>query len=478
MPIVDSDFAVVVDTPYGSLRGLPDDRGKGVEFRGVRFATAERFKPPVPVTSWFGVYDATSYGAQCPQSSSMLERALGGGSLAASEDCLSLNVFTPACDDRARPVVVWIHGGAFTTGTGSTPWYHGGALATRGDVVVVTINYRLGVFGFSGRTNCGLRDQVVALQWVQACIASFGGDPAAVTIMGESAGGASVVALMATPGAAGLFHHAVAMSPSLKQLRSGERADEALAEFLTVAEAASLDELRDAPVDLLIDVQSKILAPTTAGFTGFSPCCDGDFVTLPILETAVVNPIPFVIGTTRDEMRLFHAFDPAVIALDEVALLDHAERRFPGRGEHAVDQYRGARIDADVPRLYSAILTDEVFRRPMLAFADARAAAGMPTWTYWFTWASPAFDGVLGSCHAVDIPFAFHNFDRDGVEQFIGNDSLRTHVADAYAGAMIALAQRGEPGWPRHDLETRPMMVFDVHSRVEHDPDETVRRLW
>ena len=216
---------MVVDTPYGSLRGLPDDSGKGVEFRGVRFATAERFKPPVPVTSWFGVYDATSYGAQCPQSSSMLERALGGGSLAASEDCLSLNVFTPACDDRARPVVVWIHGGAFTTGTGSTPWYHGGALATRGDVVVVTINYRLGVFGFSGRTNCGLRDQVVALQWVQACIASFGGDPAAVTIMGESAGGASVVALMATPGAAGLFHHAVAMSPSLKQLRSGERAE-------------------------------------------------------------------------------------------------------------------------------------------------------------------------------------------------------------------------------------------------------------
>lgn len=470
----------VADTPYGHVRGAPfsvADR-TGAVFKGIRFATSDRFEAPVAVTGWEGELDATSYGAQCPQLSSMLERALGGSSTDADEDCLFLNVFTPACDDRGRPVVVWIHGGAFTTGSGSTPWYHGGELAMRGDVVVVTINYRLGVFGFSGRANCGLRDQVVALEWVHRCISAFGGDPGSVTIMGESAGGASVIALMATPSASGLFHRAIAMSPSLGQLRSGERADEALGEFLMATEAGSLAELRTAPVDSLLAVQGEILRPTSAGFTGFSPCSDGALVPEAILDAAAASPVPLLIGTTRDEMRLFHAFDPIVNALDDDALHDHAELRFPGRSKHAVAAYRAARPHTDAPRTYSAMLTDEVFRRPMLVFAEARAAAGSPTWTYWFTWASPAFDGAIGACHAVDIPFAFHNLDRAGVEQFIGSGADRTAVADAYSGAMIALATHGDPGWPTHDSATHPTMIFDVHSRVEDDPDADVRQLW
>ncbi|MEY4229656.1 MAG: hypothetical protein RLZZ362_505, partial [Actinomycetota bacterium] len=215
---------IILTTPFGAVRGLRRD--DVCVFKGIRYATAERFRPPQPVTSWDGELDATAYGPQAPQLVGMMERALGGSSLPSSEDCLSLSVFTPGdattSPGTARPVLVWIHGGAFTTGTGSMPWYDGSELVRRGDVVVVTINYRLGALGFSGRTNCGLADQVCALEWVQRMIASFGGDPGNVTIFGESAGGSSVVALMAVPSAAPLFHQAFAMSPSIGQLRSGE----------------------------------------------------------------------------------------------------------------------------------------------------------------------------------------------------------------------------------------------------------------
>jgi para-nitrobenzyl esterase len=472
---VDCDTAVA-NTPFGPIRGVPGSAG--LVFRGIRYATAERFEAPIAVTGWEGELDASADGPQCPQLFGMLERALGGSAATSSEDCLSLNVYTPACDDRRRPVMVWIHGGGFTTGSGSMPWYHGGALASRGDVVVVAINYRLGVFGFSGRTNCGLRDQIAALEWVHACIGAFGGDAASVTIVGESAGGASVVALMATPAANGLFHRAVAMSPSLGQLRSGERADDALAQFVAAAGVEHLDDLRLVPVDALLDVQREILKPTSAGFTGFSPCTDGDLVPRPIIESAGANPVPLMIGTTRDEMRLFHAFDPAVNALDDAAVAVQAERRFPGRGDEVVRRYQAARSHTAPSLTYSAIITDELFRMPMLALADARSEAGLPTWVYWFTWASPAFNGILGSCHAVDIPFLFDNLHHPGVEQFLGADPNRSRVALAYGDAVIAHATHAQPGWPAHHPTSRATMVFDVHSRVELDPDFQIRSMW
>ena len=476
--------SIVVDTPFGRVRGRLADANDATgatgaaTFLGIRYATAERFEAPVAVRSWAGELDATRAGASCPQLPGMLERALGDSTVPANEDCLSLNVFTPGCDDEARPVLVWIHGGGFTTGSGSMPWYHGGELASRGDVVVVTINYRLGVFGFSGRANCGLRDQIVALEWVQACVASFGGDPAAVTIVGESAGGSSVVALMATPSAATLFRGAVAMSPSLGQLRTGDRADEALDQYLAAAEVRTLDDLRAAPVDLLLAVQADILRPASAGFTGFSPCNDGELVPMPILEAAAQHAAPLMIGTTRDEMRLFHAFDPAVNTLDEAGLEAHVERRFPGRSAEVIATYRSARSTTGAAHVYSAMLTDEVFRNPMIALADLRSQTGSPTYAYWFTWASPAFDGTLGSCHAVDIPFLFHTLDRAGVELFIGSDPDRSKVAKAYSHAVIALTRTGDPGWAPHESATRPMMIFDVDSRVEHHADHAVRQLW
>ena len=472
---------IILTTPFGAVRGL--QRDDVAVFKGIRYATAERFLPPQPITSWDGELDATAYGPQAPQLVGMMERALGGSSLPSSEDCLSLNVFTPAdattTPGAPRPVLVWIHGGAFTTGTGAMPWYDGSELVRRGDVVVVTINYRLGALGFSGRTNCGLADQVCALEWVQQMIGSFGGDPGNVTIFGESAGGSSVVALMAVPSAAPLFHRAFAMSPSIGQLRSGERADEALADLLAEAGVDSLDELSGVPVERVLAAQDALLKRNPgAGLTDFSPCDGTDLVPDPILPAAAASTVPLVVGTTRDEMLLFTTFDPAMADLDEARLETLVSARLGERTELALDRYRAARPGASLVGLFGAVQTDVAFRVPARRLAEERIAAGNTTWMYWFTWASPAFHGRLGSCHAMDIPFGFHNLDRKGVPQFTGDGDDRVPVADAYSGAVLDLARTGAVAWPAYDTTTRSTMVFDVVSHVVDDPEAAIRELW
>ncbi|MEX0848199.1 MAG: carboxylesterase family protein [Ilumatobacteraceae bacterium] len=469
---------ITVTTSFGAVRGL--QRDDIAVFKGIRYASAERFGLPSPITSWEGEFDATSYGPQAPQLVGMMERALGGSSLPSSEDCLTLNVFTPSVEGGpARPVLVWIHGGAFTTGTGAMPWYDGSQLVRRGDVVVVTINYRLGALGFSGRTNCGLADQVCALQWVQQMIGSFGGDPHDVTIFGESAGGSSVVALMAAPTAAPLFHRAFAMSPSIGQLRSGERADEALAELLAEAGVTTLAELADLPTEQVLAAQDAMLKRNPgAGLTDFSPCEGSDLIPAPLLAAAAANPVPLVIGTTRDEMLLFTTFDPALADLDEARLEALVAARLGERTQVALERYRTVRPDASLVGLFGAVQTDVAFRVPARRLADERVNAGNPTWMYWFTWASPAFHGRLGSCHAMDIPFAFHNLDRKGVPQFTGDGDDRIPVADAYSGAVLGLARSGAAPWPAYDTTTRSTMVFDVSSGVVDDPEPEIRELW
>jgi para-nitrobenzyl esterase len=467
---------VTVDLPAGSLHAL--GRGDQLAVRGIRYATAERFAPAVPVERWTGILDATAYGPQCPQRFSLLEQALGSADHPASDDCLSLNVVTPGADAAGRPVLVWIHGGGFTTGTSSMPWYDGGALARRGDVVVVSVNYRLGAWGFAGRSNLGLHDIVLALRWVRANIGALGGDPERVTIFGESAGGCAVVALMAMPSTAGLFQAAYAMSPSLNQLRGPDRADEALAAYLRAAGAAALDELRDAPVDVLLDAQAALLGDVGNAFTSFSPCVGSDGLPADALERAAANPVPLVVGTTRDEMHLFSSFSPATAAMTDAQLEHFAAQRFGEAAPVALAAYRELRPGDAPGRIASAIQTDEVFRVPARRLAEARVGHGTPTWMYWFTWATPAFGGVLGSCHALDIPFTFHNLDRPAVHGFTGDAPERRAVADAASDAVLRLATDRAPGWPAYDLARRATLHIDVTSRIVDDPEAALRTLW
>jgi para-nitrobenzyl esterase len=463
-------------TPFGPVDGLDRD---GIKvFKGIPYAVAERFVHPILVRAWDGTLDASTYRPQCPQIPSALERLLGSSKLPLDEDCLHLNVFTPGCDDARRPVLVWVHGGAFVTGGGAMPWYDGSSLARLGDVVVVTFNYRLGALGFTGTTNAGLADQVAALTWVQSAIAAFGGDPDNVTVFGESAGGASVVALLAVPTAAGLFHRAMAMSPSITQLRDPARADAAQAELLSRAGASSLDDLGAAPLDVVLDAQRGLLKDPAGAFTAFAPTPDGSFVPGDILAAAAADPRPVVIGTTRDEMHLFTAFDPRRSGMDEQGLHSAFSRCFDGRAPEAVTAYRTFRPDHAPGQLVSAMQTDETFRVPARRLADERVRRGMPTWTYWFTFPTPAFGGVLGACHGLDIPYAFHNLHRPGVGLFTGDGHDREAVADDFAGAVLKFATGRDPGWDPFDDVCRPTRRIDGRADVLHDPEAELLELW
>jgi para-nitrobenzyl esterase len=474
-------------TSLGAIRGV-EHEGTAV-FKGIRYATAARFAAPRPVGPWEGELDATRYGPQCHQVPGALERLLGSGSLPFSEDCLHLNVFTPSAGDGQRPVLVWIHGGAFTTGSGAMPWYHGSNLARSGDVVVVTLNYRLGALGFvelpadvavpdAAGPNAGLLDQLTALRWVHDHIGAFGGDPENVTIFGESAGGASVVALLAARAAEGLFAQALAMSPSIPQLRTLERAAEAGVHLLAAAGVAA-DALPALPIERLMEAQAEVLASGGDRFTAFAPTADGVVLDTHPLATAAASPVPLVIGTTRDEMRLFTAFDPAYGGLGRDDVVRRAARHFgDDRAEAAVAAYEAARPGASPAQLASAIATDEVFRIPAQRLAARRADAGNPTWMHWFTFATPAFGGVLGACHGLDIPYAFDNLARPGVELFTGDGTDRQGVADTFAEAVIRYSRTGDPGWAGYDTACRTTFVIDVDGGPQEDPEAALRALW
>lgn len=463
-------------TPFGLAVGR-NHQGTAV-FKGIAFARARRLERAELVDRWPEPVHATSYGPRAPQLPGALEKLLGNSSVGTSEDCLSLNVFTPACDDGRRPVLVWVHGGAFVTGSGSMPWYHGSSLARRGDVVVVTFNYRLGALGFTGAANLGLHDQLLALTWVRHTIASFGGDPDNVTVFGESAGGASVIALMAASADRALFARAWSMSPSIPQLRGAALADRMQAELLEGAGVGGLRQFRELPLDDILRAQRSMLADPARSLVAFGPSSDADVLPDDIVTAAANDGRSLVIGTTRDEMHLFTAFDPRRAALDDAGLAREFGRVFGERSAAAMAAYRRHRRGAAPGQLASALQTDEMFRAPARRLAATRAAARLPVWMYWFTYPTPAFGGVLGSCHGLDIPYAFHNLDRPGVEMFTGAQPQRVHVADAFSDALVRFARTGDPGWPRYDLDARTTRRFDVDTGDLHEPEPELAALW
>ena len=467
----------IASTPFGDFAGLHRD---GVNiFKGIRYAHADRFRASELATdTWSDLKEATTYGPQALQVPGIMEQMLGESKQPTSEDCLSLNVFTSGNGEQ-KPVIMWIHGGAFTNGGGSVPWYDGSNLVRAGNVVVVTINYRLGAFGFRGRDNAGLSDQISALEWVRANIESFGGDPSNVTIMGESAGGASVVALQATPMAADLFAKAFAMSPSIPQYRTRERADENVAELLAAAKVDHPDDLVRMSADALLEAQSKVLSTTHDQMTAFAPAVDDHYLPDHPSALAALDARPLVIGTNRDEMHLYTAFDPKVSGMNEADARGFFRDNFGS--DDAYDVYARYRPDHSPGQIVSALQTDGVFRRPAHDLADARHRHGHTTFAYWFTFATPVFDGVLGSCHALDIPFALRNLDRNGVEMFTGTSDLRTGLAENFSNAVLDFARSSEPGWSTWG-ESRVTQILDTHTEIGRDivadPEPDIRRCW
>lgn len=500
-----------VTTSKGRLRGVVKD---GIMvFRGVPFAAPPvgdlRFRAPQPPESWDGVRDAMQFGPIAPQTPNELLDSLFGREQPQpmDEDCLYLNVWTPGLDDARRPVMVWIHGGGFTIGAGSQPVYNGTAFASRG-AVMVSINYRLGALGFlrvegapgEPVANFGMLDQVAALRWVRDEIAAFGGDPENVTIFGESAGAMSVGCLMASPLARGLFHKAILQSGAAHTALTLEQAEENAKDFLRAlgAKRGDAETLRSFPASEILAAQSSVETADRARmasgeYTGlrYQPVVDGHFLeSMPIDAIASGNArdVAVLIGVNRDEWKLFAAASPNARLMRE----DSAVRRLArlcgddaARARAMLQTYREAREgrgEATEPfDLFSAAMTDWMFRIPADRLAEAQSAHQKKVFAYRFDWPSPFGEGLLGACHALEIPFVFsvHHL----APMLVGSGPEADALAKAMGDAWAAFAHNGDPStedlpWPPFEPARRRTMVFDRERRVEELPQERERCCW
>lgn len=429
-----------------------------VEALGIRFARAERFQLP-ELIPWDGSTGLGRFGDACPQPPGEVFMA---SDMTKSEDCLHLNVWTPSLDG-ARPVMVWIHGGGYRQGSGDHFLSRGQVLAERGDVVVVTVNYRLGALGFLGGTNVGLLDQACALRWVRDHIAGFGGDPANITLFGESAGAGSVGMQLVMPGSAGLFDRAIMQSGAGRPI-SLERAERLAAELADECGAP----LVDVPVDDLVAAQVR-METKRHGAMVFLPSIDGEIV----VDGAPHHDVPLILGSNVDEWKLLGMRDPKRTDLDEEGL----RTRVGVRADEIIDVYRAARSERGEPvtpsELWYAIETDRFFRVPALQFADEHKS---PTFTYLFGWRSPSLDGWLGACHVLEIPFVFGLQGSPDLVKFTGSGPEADALSVLMMDRWVAYANGEEP-WGRHDVATRPTMYFGVESGMQLAPREPERRI-
>jgi para-nitrobenzyl esterase len=480
-----------VETPSGTLRGAVRD---GVaRFLGIPFAAptigANRFEPPQLGHRWNGLLDA-AHARPAPIQAPAIGLGMRGAAQTA-EDCLFLNVFVAAhaLRDRSsapRPVFVWIFGGGYLYGDGADPLFDGGHLAQQQDLVVVTINYRLGLWGFAPlhAGNVGLADQVAALRWIQANVAAFGGDPRNITIVGESAGAMSVCNLLACPAARGLFHRAIAQSGAAENVADRTQAETTAA---VIREELACDP-DEADVANLLRAQQATIGRLRAAQRAnpFRPYVDGDWLPEhPLAAASGAAKIPLIMGINRDEHRLYIRQS---LKLDDAALAQHVERRLTELGvtdatataRRVLAHYRLERpVHPRNPNaaMLADIETELRFRRPMLRYAAAR---GGNTWLYQFDWPSPALRGWLGATHAVEIPFVFGNFELPATAKFVGAGPDASTLARAMMGLWGHFARHGAApaGWDRYSAATPMQLHLDrqiASGRV--DADATVR-MW
>jgi para-nitrobenzyl esterase len=490
----------VAETSTGRLIG---EELRGVRaFRGIPFARLPvgplRFRPPESPEPWSGVRDATRFGPGGPQGSNPVAMVLPIFVPETSEDCLYLNVFTPGTAG-SRPVLVWIHGGGNIAGAGSQRLYDGSELVLSGDVVIVTINYRLGIFGFlHGMSVAGemfptsgneaLLDQVAALRWVRREIAAFGGDPANVTIAGESAGGTNIAALLGLPAARGLFHKAVMQSTGTGGHHLPR--ERAAGIFAAILDAAGLSttnagRLREFSGEALLDLQTRV----AMSMGGFGPVVDGEVMPRSVydaIENGETAGIPVIVGTVRDEMSVFGLMDPSLPSLDAAGLLERAEALTSGRGQEAVALYRTERqargVDISPPALWTAMLTDHDFFAPAMRLAGLQSEHA-PSFAYLFTWPSPIMGGAFGSIHGIDLPFFWGLRNDPGLEPMIGDLVAAEPLSAMVQDALLAFMRTGDPAtdalvWPRYEPESRATLIFDRVSGVEDAPREAEQRFW
>ncbi|HSD57743.1 MAG TPA: carboxylesterase/lipase family protein [Methanotrichaceae archaeon] len=451
---------VVTETCYGRVAGIREADGL-ILFQGMPYALAPkgtlRFRPPQELMPWEGILPAFRFGPVCPQ----IPAAFAPSSFyPQDEDCLSLNVWTPGIDDKRRPVLVFIHGGAFINGSSAESAYDGSTLSRRGDMVVVTANYRLGALGFlyledmdsefAESGNLGLLDQIAALKWVQKSIDRFGGDSGNVTIMGQSAGSISVTTLMAAPEAGGLFKRSIAESGAPNLCHSKESAALVASKFLKLAQVKDVEGLRSLTPFQLMDVQEKLLKQSGLSASNlFAPVIDGRLLPqdpFKALENGAAKEIPLLLGTNKDEVRLWLIYQGLLAHAPPLALLaifPNSREVFGSRMVEVLARYRLSRLLARPGDVTLEVATDAEFWIPQVRLAEIQSRYA-PTWMYRFDWPSPAKNGELGACHALELPFVFHNFHTPQAAHMVGQ-SPPSSLAERIQGAWIAFVRTGEP---------------------------------
>ncbi len=497
----------VVQTTAGAVRGV--NTAGALAFLGIPYAappTAEnRWLAPAPAAPWTGVRDADAYGPSAPQPPFPPLDEIPPEP-AQDEDCLVVNVWTSGTQG-AKPVLVWLHGGGFSMGSGSLSWFDGTAIARRGDAVVMTINHRLGALGYldaaavlgadNAASNCGMLDIVAALEWIRDNAAGFGGDPSRVTIFGESGGGGKVATLLTMPAARGLFHRAAIQSgvfldgpgERLQAPEQGAEIAHRVARSLGGAEA-----MRNAPVEQVLQAQIEIERehpPGSGGAMPFWPVADGRSVSghpLDEIASGAAAPVPLIVGSNLHETTLFlwlgnpaYRADPAGWSMPP----DELERRLAGfagaRAPRLLDAYRAIHPAATDLELYVAISSDSM-RLGAIRVAEAQFRAGRaPAYLYLFTWESPLGDGALGATHGLEIPFVFRTRDEHFATRGVPGAE---QVADEMSSAWCSFAAGGAPvttgcgPWPAFSLPERETMVFGQDTAVVADPRSAEREAW
>lgn len=492
--------STIVETAEGQVQGC---RYRGVSiFRGIPYGAptggANRFRPPQPPARWTGVRTCRRYGESAPQGRGWLaEGGFDGNRPEIGEDCLVLNVWTPRTDDAKRPVMVWLHGGGFEAGTGSSMLYDGTNVARRGDVVIVTINHRLGVMGhlhladvlgddFAGSANAGFLDIVAALGWVRTNIAAFGGDPGNVTIYGQSGGGRKVSLATAAPMARGLFHRAIVQSGTQLRLLERSRADELAHRLLHRLDIAPGDERR------LQDIaMTDVLRAARQVGRRYAPVVDGVvFDRHPWEPDAppTARDVPMMIGTCRTELsNQIGMLDPTSFDITDDELVPRLRPFLAGDDVHdAIRLVREAAPGAPASEVFFTVVSELTYWRDSVVQTERKAVqagnGGAPVWSYRLTWRTPIEGGRRVSPHSTDLPFVFDNV--AAASHMVGPPTAETErMTEAMCGSWLAFARSGDPnhaavpGWSPYDLGSRSVMHFDVPPVAVDDPHADTRRL-
>jgi len=482
----ETDPQNIVETQSGLVAGR--SKFGALLFCGVPYAEppigARRFKAASEIAPWTGIKDATQFGPAAPQipSGGMTDSA----PVSWSEDCLTLNIMTPSTKGESRPVLVWIHGGAYRSGQGAIPWYNGVSFANQGNIVVVTINYRLGALGFTDLSQFapgfetsgvnGLLDQIKALEWIKANIRQFGGDPTRVTIAGESAGGFSVSSLVGSPRASGLFHRAIPQSGAAHHTLTPNQGKRVAELLLSHTGSESVEGLMRCSVEDILAAQDPASAQYhkeghSLGVQAFYPVEGNEVIPttlLGALESGVGSEIPMLIGTNKDEASLF---------IWETMSEEDVIKQCDQYGDRTLfENYRALYPEMSVTEIAIQLSTDFSFKIPAVRLAELREATGSETFLYQFNWESRA--PHLKATHALEIPFVFNVLDAPGVAAFVGRGELPYGLAEDMHRVWTQFIQGESAGWPSYSASERVAMHFDTESRLVSSDHTAAIALW